>query len=372
MSMIPAQSGQIAPQHDTFDVIGPAADLAGRLAKTEFVPAGLRNRPEAVLAAILSGREVGLPPMQSLAMIDVIDGRPSLRAQAARALIQSKGHDVWLEESTITRCVLCARRRGEDHVHKVTWTADDAQRAGLNGKPNWRRYPRNMLVARATGELARLAFADVLGGLAWMAEELEDDVQPGQGEPDGAAPEQPKPEGHQRSTRGRTRRAPRNVTPPESPAAPPEPDIAPPGAEPEPSRADAGRDEPDTPRTSTSAGSGDADGHGSDSQGDEPERPAPPVTAGDVPAAPGSSLTLAQQIAMTCREAGVERADLIRAVTGKTSAREVTREEALEILSQARRIAHDEAQLVELDGAHTVVDVVDGACDDAEEEQQGD
>jgi hypothetical protein len=50
---------------------------------------------------------------------------------------------------------------------------DDARRARLDRKPNWQAYPRPMLSARASAELIRAAFADVIGGLSAI-EELDD------------------------------------------------------------------------------------------------------------------------------------------------------------------------------------------------------
>jgi hypothetical protein len=65
-------------------------------------------------------------------------------------------------------------RKGEtaDDASVVTWTVDEAARAELVSKTNWRLYPRQMLVARATSELCRYVFADVLGGLCYTPEEL--------------------------------------------------------------------------------------------------------------------------------------------------------------------------------------------------------
>ena len=127
----------------------PAIELAKAVAGTDFVPKAMRNNPAQITAAVLYGDEVGLGPMQSLARISVIDGRPSLAAEAQRALILAAGHELWIEESTITRCTVAGRRRDSDQTSRVTWTSDDAKRAKLDGKPNWRSYPRQMLLARA-------------------------------------------------------------------------------------------------------------------------------------------------------------------------------------------------------------------------------
>lgn len=156
------------------DVMGPAAELAERIYRTEFVKGALRGRPEAVLACILAGHEVGVGPLQALAKIDVIDGKPTMSSELMRGLVLRGGHDIWVEENTTTRVTVCGRRVGREFVSKVTWTMDDAQRAGLKGKQNWQKYPRAMLLARATSELCRLMFADVLGGISYSVEELED------------------------------------------------------------------------------------------------------------------------------------------------------------------------------------------------------
>jgi hypothetical protein len=150
-----------------------AAELAKQVANTEFVPKGLRGNPAAIAACILYGDELGIGPLQSLAKIAVIEGKPSLSAEAQRALILSAGHDMWVVESTNTKCTVAGRRSNSEHTSTISWTLDDAKRAGLAGRQNWRTYPRQMLMARATAELARLIFADAVGGLL-ATEELED------------------------------------------------------------------------------------------------------------------------------------------------------------------------------------------------------
>lgn len=153
----------------------PVAKLAVDISQTEFVPAALRGKPAAITAAILYGRELGLGPMQSLQNIDVIDGRPAVSAEMARALALAAGHELYVEETTTTRCVVRGRRANSREWVTVTWTMDDAKRAGLDGRPNYRRHPRRMLQARATGELCHLLFSDAIGGMPFTLEELTDD-----------------------------------------------------------------------------------------------------------------------------------------------------------------------------------------------------
>ena len=168
------------------ELMKPAAELASSIAGTDFVPKSIRHNPAAIAACILYGDEVGLGPMQSLAKIAVIDGRPALYAEACRALILAAGHELWIEEQTTSRVTISGRRRDSQQTTSVTWTMDDARKANLAGRQNFRTYPRQMLAARATTELARLVFADVIGGLG-IVEELDAEVSL-----EGGVPEKPK------------------------------------------------------------------------------------------------------------------------------------------------------------------------------------
>lgn len=154
------------------EVFPDAAELARALANTDFVPRAMRGKAAEITAAILYGDEVGLGPMQSLARVSVIDGRPALSAEAQRALIYAAGHELWTVEASVTSATVAGRRRGSDEVVTVTWTMDDARRANLAGRGAWRTYPRQMLIARASAEMARTLFPDAIGGLS-ATEELE-------------------------------------------------------------------------------------------------------------------------------------------------------------------------------------------------------
>lgn len=142
-----------------------AMRLASRIHSTPFVPKGLRGDPASVLACILTGDELGLGPMQSLRMVHVIEGRPSASAELMRALVNRAGHRVDVVEAKQDSVTLSGQRNDTGARATVTWTLADAKRAGIDKNPAWGKYPRSMLLARATSELCRMLFADVIGGL---------------------------------------------------------------------------------------------------------------------------------------------------------------------------------------------------------------
>jgi hypothetical protein len=151
-----------------------AHQVATALAKTSFVPKVFQGKPGEVTAAILAGAELGIEPMAALRSINVIQGTPAMSANALRALVQANGHEVWIKESSATRVVACAKRKGSEIEHRSVWTIDRAKQLGLTSKDNWQKQPEAMLIARATSEVCRLVAADAILGMAYSIEELQD------------------------------------------------------------------------------------------------------------------------------------------------------------------------------------------------------
>ena len=146
------------------------------IAPTEFVPKGLRGRPVAILACILTGRELGLGPMESLRSVDIIDGRPSPSGEWMVSRVFDAGHVIYAKEQTAEKCTVVGRRRDDlgNTVAEMefTFTHAMAQRAGLTNKTNWKNYPEAMLYWRAVSQLCRQFFPDVLRGIKYLPDEL--------------------------------------------------------------------------------------------------------------------------------------------------------------------------------------------------------
>ena len=146
--------------------------LSQRVHQTPFVPKGLQGKPESVLACVLYGAELGLGPMQSLNSIHVIEGRTAMSPELMRAMVARHGHRIDVVENSNVACELKGSRVDTGSTATVRWTIDDARAANLAGKDNWKKYPRAMLMARATSELCRILFPDIVAGLSYTPEEV--------------------------------------------------------------------------------------------------------------------------------------------------------------------------------------------------------
>lgn len=177
-SALPAQASALVEWAHSADA---ALHLAQGLCSTPFCPQAYRDKPYDGAAAILAGAEVGLSPMGALRSFDVIQGQAAPRAMTLRAIVQSHGHEIWVEEQTSSRAIVAGRRKGSTVVERSEWTIDRAKGLQLTGKDNWKKQPGAMLVARATAECARLIAADAILGIPYTVEELtdgQDDPEP--------------------------------------------------------------------------------------------------------------------------------------------------------------------------------------------------
>lgn len=170
-----AELVHINPSSHTFDLIGPATSLAEQIARTDFVPDGLKGNPAAVMAAMLKGHEVGMAPMQALSHIHVIKGKPTISAEGQRALVLAAGHSIRVKKLSPEQCTLVGTRAGEAEGTEVTYTLAEAKSAGIARGNNWQNHPTDMLLARASTRLCRAVFPDVTGGLSSYEEVVDMD-----------------------------------------------------------------------------------------------------------------------------------------------------------------------------------------------------
>ncbi len=138
-------------------------ELAKTLFASRLLPKAVAST-EAAFTIMATGRELGLSSMQALRSIHIIEGKPTLSADLAVAL--AKRHPdcefFMLVESTDKIATYETKRRGEPRPTRLSFTIEDAARAGLTGKDNWKKYGPAMLRARCSIALVRVVYPDAV------------------------------------------------------------------------------------------------------------------------------------------------------------------------------------------------------------------
>jgi hypothetical protein len=143
---------------------------------------------------ILQGMELGIPPMQAVQLLAMINGRITAHSEAVPGLLLSKGFKIKQEfigkEFEDTFKAVCTLTRPDGDFVVSEFSVKDAKDAGLwddaptvtkynKTKPNdsaWFRYKKRMIWARALGFAAKDKGADAMKGLM-VREEMEDMIR---------------------------------------------------------------------------------------------------------------------------------------------------------------------------------------------------
>jgi hypothetical protein len=169
----PSQRAALTMTYEPRD-INEGITLAGQLARSCLLGRNL-DTPEKVFAIIVAGRELGLSPMTSLRSIHLVEGKPVMAADTIIGLVRASGlcETLQLVEGTDRVATYEAKRRDTGDTARITFSWADAERAGLAGKDNWRKYPATMLRHRAAAMVARELFPDVVLNVYEQGEEDE-------------------------------------------------------------------------------------------------------------------------------------------------------------------------------------------------------
>jgi hypothetical protein len=132
---------------------------------------GVKTADQA-MALMLIAQAEGLHPAIAARDYHVINGRPTLKADAMLARFQTAGGSVRWGEYTDRRVVGTFSHPQGGSV-EVAWTVEMATSAGLTKNPTWKSYPRQMLRARCISEGIRTVFPGVVVG-TYTPEEAED------------------------------------------------------------------------------------------------------------------------------------------------------------------------------------------------------
>jgi len=171
---VPAVLGTTVPQvMGTLSKVATFEEMraqANVMVESGFLPRGL-DTPEKLIAVMLRGRELGLPPMMAVSSLYPVHGQVSADGKTLLAIVYNSGtlEDIKFEE-TPTSCTVTITRKGfSPFVSK--WTDADTKLAGLSNKETHKKYPVALRRWRAVTAGLRITHPDIIGGM-YSGEEL--------------------------------------------------------------------------------------------------------------------------------------------------------------------------------------------------------
>lgn len=122
------------------------------------------------MVKIIAGSELGFTPIVSMTGVHFFQGKVSLGANLMASLIKDSGkYEYKILQHTSQICEIAFYQHIGSELKSlgtpVVYTLDDAAKAGLLSKDNWKKYPMDMLFAACIRQGCRRYCADVLRGM---------------------------------------------------------------------------------------------------------------------------------------------------------------------------------------------------------------
>jgi len=128
-----------------------------------------------IFAIVQKAKSLGINPLEALnGGLYYVQGKVGMSTEMMASLIRQQGHSIVKDpKSDNSICILHGRRKDNGDTWTVSFSMQDAQKAGL-AKNMYDKYPNIMLYNRACSTLARQLFPDVIKGTGYTLEELHE------------------------------------------------------------------------------------------------------------------------------------------------------------------------------------------------------
>lgn len=131
----------------------------------------IKTADQALVLLLISQAE-GRSPALAARDYDIIQGRPSKKAEAMlRDFLSSGGKVEWHELTDTAAAATFSHPQGGSA--RIDWDMRRAKAAGLGGKDMWSKYPRQMLRSRVVSEGVRTVWPAATSGM-YVPEEVAD------------------------------------------------------------------------------------------------------------------------------------------------------------------------------------------------------
>ena len=132
-------------------------------AVTESGLFGLKNQNQAFKLMMIAEAE-NIPAIKAVQMYSIINGMPSLKSTEVQARFQKSGGKLqWIE--TTDKKAVCKMSHPDGGEYTSEITIEMAKQMGLSEKDNWKKMPKQMLMARAITSGVRALYPACLNNM---------------------------------------------------------------------------------------------------------------------------------------------------------------------------------------------------------------
>lgn len=150
--------------------------IATTVFKSGMLNTTVWKSPQAVMLGFMKCYELGIPPMTGIMGMFSVNNKIGMEVTLQNAVIQGSGERVELKITDGEGLCKIYMKRKDGAEYEAMFTRQDAQKAGLLSKDNWKNYEKDMLRSRAFAIGNRVLFSHVLLGMHYTPEELGADV----------------------------------------------------------------------------------------------------------------------------------------------------------------------------------------------------
>lgn len=169
-------------EQTTFQIqtLDEAMRYSEAIAQAGIVPDSFKRQPANILVAQEISKALGESVWVTMSEMSIISGRPSFSAKFMRSRVRQAGHrlrETFDKDTGVARAVII-RSDDQEFEHVAEWDEAKAKKHDLWGKGHWRKNPELMLKNRALSEVVREACYEVMGGVAYTPDEVQDFAKP--------------------------------------------------------------------------------------------------------------------------------------------------------------------------------------------------
>ena len=164
------------PESFAITSLDEAMRYSQAIADAGIVPDSFKRQPANILVAQEIAKALQESVWVTMSEMSIISGRPSFSAKFMRSRVRQAGHKLreYFDEETGTAKAVIIRSDDPEFEHTSKWNRAKAEQHGLWGKGHWKKNPELMLKNRALSEVVREACYEVMGGVAYTPDEVQD------------------------------------------------------------------------------------------------------------------------------------------------------------------------------------------------------